>query len=155
MGVTLGFTRVTPEDLEKAIDDPEQAEEILERVASEDRAGEPDGYLDKAWGGLQFLLDAAKVPVDLRMDGEFIDDEAYLSAWDAYVVAETARHLRAISFEDLARHFDPVRMTEQDIYPAIWERDDALGYLKAHYAGLVEFFEAAAAAGAAAISHFG
>jgi len=153
MGMVLSFTRVTPEELNKAMADPEWAGEYLWEL---DRTDEPDGYLDKAWDGIQFLLDAAKVPIQLRMDGHLIDAEGCLAAWTVSDVEDAARHLRATPFEQLARHFDPARMAGQGIYPAIiWERDDdALDYLRENYEALVLFFDAAAASGSAAIMSF-
>jgi hypothetical protein len=152
MGMVLGFRRVTPEELTRALENPEQAEELVDR---EILPGEPDGYLDKSWDGLQFLLDEAEVPVDLRIDGEPLDEEAHLAGWDADLVAWAAQQLSATPFEHLARHFDPARMMADDRYPRIWDRGDALGYLQAHYEGLVGFLTDVAAAGLAAIRYFG
>jgi hypothetical protein len=152
MGMVLGFRRVTPEELTRALEDPELAEELMER---EILPGEPDGYLDKSWDGLQFLFDQAEVSVDLRMDGEALDEEAHLAGWDVHLVAWAAQQLSATPFEHLARHFDPARMTADDRYPRIWNRGDALSYLEAHYEGLVEFLTDVAAAGFAAIRYFG
>jgi len=42
-------------------------------------------------------------------------------------------------------------MTADGIYPAIWDNDYALDYLRSNYAVLVQFFGAAAAAGDAVI----
>lgn|SRR2546429_993384 len=152
MSMVISFTRVTPEALDKAVDDPEWAEEHLDEL---DLTDEPDGYLDKAWDGIQFLLNAADVPVDIREGGDFIDEDGNFFAWTAGDIERAAQHLRATPFEQLARHFDPARMTELDVYPGIWERDDdALDYLKAHYEVLVRFFDAAAASGSAAIMCF-
>ncbi|MGK5674067.1 DUF1877 family protein [Micromonospora sp. URMC 106] len=148
MGSVLSFIRVTPEELDRAMADPEWA---MERVVDdEDR---PDCYLDKAWAGIQFLLDAAGVRVDLYEDGDVIDEECTLLAWDAGMVADAARALSAAPFEVLARHFDPERMTERKVYPQLWDDDD-LDYLEHHHAELVEFFAATAASGDAAIRYF-
>jgi hypothetical protein len=153
MGMVISFTRVTPEALDKAIEDPEWAEAHLDDL---DTTDEPDGYIDKAWAGIQFLLDAADVPINLRENGEFIGEEGYFFGWSAFMVAEAARHLRATPFERLAPHFDPAQMTEQDIYPsAIWARNGGeLDYLRQHYEQLVRFFDAAATSGSAAIMSF-
>jgi hypothetical protein len=150
--MVMSFYRVTPEELDRAIADPGWARE---RIADADLTGEPDGYLDKACGGIQFLLDAAEVPVDLRIDGEPIRDDGSLSGWSAAEVVFAAESLRATSFEELARHYDPVLMAKEDIYPSIWDEDGrALDYLRAHYTTLVRFFEVVAASGSAAIMSF-
>ena len=57
-----------------------------------------------------------------------------------------AGYLQALPWEELACHFDRARMTADGIYPAIWDDDDALDYLRAYYDVLVKFFGAAAAA---------
>ncbi|MGW0431364.1 DUF1877 family protein [Micromonospora sp. NPDC003197] len=72
----LSFTRVTPEELDRAVADPEWAEKNVF-----------DGNLqycslDKSWAGIQFLLDEAEVDVDVYEDGCFIDDACTLFGWD-------------------------------------------------------------------------
>jgi len=52
---------------------------------------------------------------------------------------------------DLAGHFDPARTTADAIYPAIWDDDHALDYLRVNHAILVQFFGTAAAGGDAVI----
>ncbi|SCL64249.1 protein of unknown function [Micromonospora citrea] len=148
MGSVLSFTRVTPEELTRAMADPEWAMEHV--VDDEDR---PGCFLEKAWAGIQFLLDEAEVRVDLYEDGDAIDEECLLFAWDDALVAHAAKALSAAPFEALARHYDPKRMIERNVYPTVWGDDD-LGYLEFHHAGLVEFFVATAAAGDAAIRDF-
>lgn len=148
MGSVLSFTRVTPEELDRAFADPEWAAEHV--VDDEDRAG---CCLDRAWAGLQFLLDAAEVRVDLYEDGAAIDDECTLLGWDDDLVAGAAHALSATPFEVLARHFDPGRMSETRVYPGLWDDDD-LGRLERHHAELVEFFVTTAASGDAVIRDF-
>jgi hypothetical protein len=148
MGSVLSFTRVTAEELDRAFDDPEWAEEVVD---DEDR---PDCYLDKAWAGLDFLLAAADVHVELYMDGSgVIDEEATLFGWDVELVAETAQKLSATPFEVLARHYNPAKMNEQEVYPRFWDDGD-LDYLESHYKAVVVFFAETAAASAAAIRSF-
>jgi hypothetical protein len=149
MGSVLSFTRVTTEELDRAFDDPEWAEELLD---DEDR---PGCYLDKAWAGLDFLLGEAYVHVELYEDGSgVIDEDVTLFGWDAELVAETARTLSATPFEVLAGHFDPAKMNEREVYPRFWHGDDDLDYLESYYQSLVVFFAETAAAGGAAIRSF-
>lgn len=158
MGMYMSFMRVTPEELEEAETDPEWARDYVD---DPDRTDELDGYLDldKAWDGIQFLLNRAGLPIELQLDGVFISEDPFLAGWTVDDVKDAARHLRATPFEQLARHFDPAQMTESGIYPPIWERDpaedDVLGYLKEFYELLVRFFDAAAASESAAIMSFG
>ena len=76
---------------------------------------------------------------------------------EEWSVQQAAEQLRGMPFDQLARHFDPQRMTEQDVYPSvIWKRDeDALSYLRLHYEKLVRFFDAAATSGSGAIMSLG
>jgi hypothetical protein len=148
MGSVLSFTRVTSEELDRAFADPEWAVEQV--VDDEDR---PGCHLGKAWAGIQFLLDAAGVRVDLYEDGDVVDDETTLLGWHADMVADAARALSATPFEALAGHFDPGRMTEEKVYPGLWDDDD-LDNLGRYHAELVEFFVATAASGDAAIRDF-
>ncbi len=152
MGRTISFYRVTPDQLERALADGQRAGDLVRDM---DVGEEPDGYLDKSWAGLQFLMDAANVGPDLRMDGDFIGDDGCLTGWSAETVAEVAGVLRAKPFDELARYFDPDRMVEAKIYPVrIWHREDARDYLRGCYERLVGFFEAAATSGSAAIMSF-
>jgi hypothetical protein len=153
MGVTVSFTRVSPDDLDRGHDDPDWLCDHLYEVDSTD---EPGGYLDKAWAGLQFLLDAEDVDIDLRGGTyDFIGEDGDLVAWSEYDVEEAAKMLRAMPFERLAQHFDPAEMMRQDIYPGIWDSDNALDYLRSHYEALVRFFDLAATAGSAAVMQIG
>ncbi|MFJ6676802.1 DUF1877 family protein [Actinosynnema sp. NPDC091369] len=149
MGMTLSFTRVTPEELDRAFADPEWARE---HVADEDV---PYCFLEKSWAGIQFLLDAAGVRVDLYEDGEPVDRRSALFGWTAAAVAAAAELLSATPFEVLAAHYDPEKLSEQDVYPMnhLWDADD-VEYLRGHYRDLVTFFEETAAAGGAAIRDF-
>ncbi len=152
MGMVVSFRRVTPEELDKARADPFGWHERAPEPGPE----EPDGYLDKSWAGLEFLFDQAEVPITLMDPGDLLDDEGAFWGWSVGTVAETAHQLRAAPFEQLARHYDPARMTEQDIYPSIiWERDgDAIEDLRSGHEIMARFFERAAATGSAAIMHF-
>ncbi|MCW3841402.1 YfbM family protein [Micromonospora yasonensis] len=147
--MTLGFTRVTQEQLDRAYTDPDWAEKYLR---DEDL---PGCYLEKAWAGIQFLLDAAGVSIDLYEDGCLIDKECIHLGWHAGMVADAARDLSATPFEALAAHFDPAKMSAEEIYPyrRCWDDDD-LDYLREQYVELVEFFVATAASGGAAIRTF-
>lgn len=149
MGMTLSFTRVTPEQLELAFEDPERALEYLE---DEER---PYCFLEKSWAGIQFLLDAAGVGVDVYEDGDAIDEECTLFGWSDSMVAATAKALGATPFEVLAGFYDPQRLSEKDVYPMrhLWDADD-IGYLRDNYGDLARFFEETAAAGDAAIRNF-
>ncbi|GAB7028879.1 YfbM family protein [Streptomyces sp. NPDC021749] len=145
MGMVISFTRMTPEELDRAEKDIEWAREFLWEI-DELRPDNPGAYLDKAWAGLEFLLGEADEPLEFLMDGYPIDDEGTLFGWSAESVQETAKRLRALPWERLATYYDPVRMTEEEVYPNIWDPEDEDGpeYLEGAYETLVSFFEATA-----------
>lgn len=159
MGVTMSFYRVTPDELALAEEEPERIEELVDvAYEREKKDGSPSGYLDKAHAGLDFLFRAAGVPVHLDDADIYLDDDGQFSGWDEETVAKTAQSLRSTSFDDLARHYDPVAMTEQKVYPSImWMREDdeARKMLGRFFKGLVAFFEDAASRSFAAIKSVG
>jgi hypothetical protein len=109
---------------------------------------------DKAWGGLQYLLAKAGVPVDVFEDGEPLTELQW--GYDAprllgaEEVAEAARFLAATPFASLAAFYDAADLTAAEVYPEVWDvwdDDRALTYLDGHYRRLVRLFTAAAADG--------
>jgi len=87
MGMTLGFIEVTPEQLDGVMDDGRLAEELYDELS--DDATVRDGFIEKAWDGIQYLLDEAGVGVELRMDGDPIehdDDELHIADGDLYLL---------------------------------------------------------------------
>lgn len=154
MGLTMSFTRVTPEELERAVHDRPWAVKLVEFLGELDGKEEPNGYLDKSWDGIQYLLDRAGVGVRLQDDGIPINEDNTVAGWRVENVRQTAELLRTTPFSDLAEHFDPTEMTEREVYPSFWDADD-LEYLRGNYETLVEFFAATARAKSAAIMEFG
>jgi hypothetical protein len=153
MGMTMSFHRVTADELDRITANPENVHEYLWVL---ERGGEPNGYLDRAWDGLRYLFEAAHLGIDLFFDGESLGTDGTLSGWDVELVRLTADRLRSTPFEQLARYFDPERMTAEDVYPNIWhEGTDALDYLHANYENLRRFFDFAATSDSAAIMSFG
>ncbi|MBB5913331.1 hypothetical protein BJY24_002198 [Nocardia transvalensis] len=151
--MVMEFHRVTQAELDRIGANPENVHEFLWGL---DREGEPDGDLDKAWDGLRYLFESAKLDVDLFLDGRSVPSDSTLSAWDADLVRRTAELLRGTPFDQLAHHFDPEVMAAENVYPTIWhEGDDALDYLRQNYDQLVRFFDFAAAGGSGAIMSFG
>lgn len=149
MGMTLSFTRVTPEELERAFEEPDLAEGFVE---DESR---PYCFLEKSWAGIGFLLRAAGVDVDLYEDGDPIDEEAVRFGWSGDVVVRTAEALGATPVEVLVSHYDPAKLNAEEVYPMrhLWDADD-LDYLRDNYVDLVRFFQETAAVGGAAIRDF-
>lgn len=153
MGLTMSFTRVTPEELERAIHDQPWAMKLVEFLGELDSPDEPDGELDKAWDGIQYLLDRAEVGLRLQDDGVPINEDHTIAGWRVDSVKAAAQLLRATPFDELAGHFDPAEMTRREVYPLFWDADD-LEYLRGNYERLVSFFEASARAKSGAIMEF-
>ncbi|WP_433318432.1 DUF1877 family protein [Micromonospora sp. CA-269861] len=153
MSMTLWFTQVTAEELNRAIVDPRWARECL---LDDDR---PCCYLGKAWAGIQFLLDAAGADVDIYQDATCViangDDGLSIVGWNDDMVAHVARTLSALPFEALAGHYDPEKLSEEEVYPngRFWD-DDEHKFLRDGYEALVTFVEATATSGGAAIRSF-
>ena len=142
----MAFVRVSPAELDRAIKDPDWA---LEHLQDE---GLLSYSLEKSWAGIQFLLDEAEVEIELQDDGSVIDEQGTLSGWSDRMVADAAKKLSAAPFEALARHYDPRKLSENEVYPYrhLWDDDD-IENLRDDYVDLVEFFEETAAAGGALI----
>jgi hypothetical protein len=167
MGMYGVYARVTPDELDRALKDPQWERELAESLQENryDGDGEvPPGAgrildVDKAWNGLWYLLHAeGGAPVDVVAGGDPISDyewgygpARYLTASQ---VATAAAYLRATPWAVLVRHFDPAEMTAKGIYPTVWNRpdEDNLGWLQDYHAELVPFFAAAASAGDAVIT---
>ncbi|MFI6764343.1 YfbM family protein [Streptomyces sp. NPDC050355] len=157
MGVTIGFIGATTEELDRAEREPSWADEyIFELYSGDDFPTRPYGGPDKAWAGLQFLLDGTEVDLDFLMDGSPILEDGTLFGWSAEQIESVARQLRATPWERLAAHYDPERMTKEDVYPNTWRFDaeGELKWLEHAYEGLVAFFSEAAEGGYGAFMSF-
>lgn len=156
MGMTLGYVEVTPEQLADVLHDGERADELYEEISADETA--LDGFIEKAWHGIQYLLDAAGVGVELRMDGEPIDNDGdEFNGFGPDVVRDIAQRLNDAPFERLAPHYNPTDMMERKIYPRVWDDDPdqlELEYLSNNYATLRAFFDTVARNGNAALGCF-
>lgn len=150
----MSFTRVSAADLELAMKHKDCAEEFLDGFTPLET--DPDGYLDKSWAGLKYLLEAADTGIDLFFTATPLPIEGY-SGWDPADVAHTAELLSKTPFDKLAEHYDPVEMDTIGVYPRIWIRDgnDSLSYLRDNYASLVEVFVHAARHRSGLLQSFG
>ncbi|MFE0190369.1 YfbM family protein [Streptomyces sp. NPDC058989] len=157
MGVTIGFIGATTEELDRAEKDPAWADGYtFELYTGDDVPARPQGGPDKAWGGLQFLLDQTDLYLDFLMDGSPILEDGTLFGWSAEQIEGLARQLRATSWEELAAHYDPEQMMKEEVYPNVWRFDPEgeLEWLKSAYEELVAFFSEAAEGGYGAFMSF-
>jgi hypothetical protein len=109
--------------------------------------------LDKAWHGLHFLLTGTAWEGDepacfLVRGGREIGDEDVgygpARALSPDQVGRFADFLASISHDDLRRRYDPLKMTELEIYPDVWSRthdgdDTEWEYLEQGFETLREF----------------
>jgi hypothetical protein len=118
MGVSIGFISATTEELDRAEKDPSWADEyVYELYAGNDFPNRPHGGPDKAWAGLQFLIDETDVDLEFLMDGFQILEDGTLFGWSPEQIESVARYLRATPWERLAAHYAPERMTVEEVYP--------------------------------------
>ncbi|MFC3962542.1 DUF1877 family protein [Nocardia jiangsuensis] len=135
MGTRMAFAAATSMELDHGVLDPEWLRGSV-RIGCD---------LGTSWAAVQYLLDAAVVPVDLRVDGDPLDVGQTLAAWYPELVAEAAAALSPVSPEALAALRDPARMADEGIDPA--DSAELLASLRA----LTRFFTEAAARGAGAV----
>lgn len=159
MGVSISFISATTEELDRAEKDPSWADEYIYELYDSDDLPMPDrpyGGPDKAWAGLQFLLDETDVELEFLMDGFQILEDGTLFGWSAEQIESVARHLRATPWERLAAHYAPERMTKEEVYPNGWRFDPEgeLDWLERSYEELVAFFAEAAEGGYGAFMSF-
>ncbi|SIH38930.1 Domain of uncharacterised function (DUF1877) [Mycobacteroides abscessus subsp. abscessus] len=144
----MSLQRISAQDAAEIIANPAAIDEIRFRRRD---PNEPTGDLDRAWGGLDYLLGCSRTPVILLFTGTIIDPASF-SVWSVDDVKSAAGHLAATSFETLAAHYDPAAMNAEGIYPKDWEApESSLPYLQLHYANLQKFLQHAASTQSAAL----
>ena len=155
----FGFLlRLTPIKVEVA----KPANPSQEPLWPEPMLGEMIG-LEKSWHGLHFLLtgeaDGGPEPACFLLSGgEDLgdDDDVQARLLDPSQVRAFAEHLASLTTEEVARRFDPERMTRLRIYPdVIWkrpeEKDQPRGFLLDAFTELRDFTAGAAARGDAVV----
>ena len=92
----------------------------------------PRVSLEKAWHGLHYLLtgevwEGAGPLAFLLAGGEHVgdDDESPLRWFTPQEAAEIHRALSAVSDDQLWSRFDAEEMEQNEIYPGIWDEDEA------------------------------
>jgi hypothetical protein len=149
MGQYGTFQRVTTAELSDAIADPRAAFEAFDRHA-EGEAGGRLFHLDRAWHGVQFLLDNAGVDLDAVFYANVFDlgDDGPMGSYlRPGEVAAAAEELASVPPSTLAAHFDPEALHEAGVQPGTWLDGGAAGgadWLLDHYDGLGDFLRAAA-----------
>ena len=124
------------------------------------RPRDPDRSIDieRGWHGLHFLFTGTANEGDepacyLVRGGEDLDNEGNARALRPDQVRRFAAYLDTLTPAELARRYDPARMTKLEIYPdAIWNRPSALresplGWLTECFTDVQQFVKKAAASG--------
>src|SRR5689334_21369483 len=115
------YLRLTPLEMDRAIRDPDWAQEFADDLADAeaDEPDSPDGKLaeercfrtDKTWAALQFLLARAGCPVDVVLGEESFTEEDWGYGPARYLPAERVRaaaaYLAATPFAVLVRDVSP------------------------------------------------
>lgn len=162
VGYEAMYARVTPDELDRAVNDPAYERDLETRLFDD---GDYECWFLPSWEELHHLLTMAKAPIDVVLGQTAISDNDWSSYGPArYLTAnqvtEAIAYFRATPWQHLASHFDPAAMTAAGIYDAsYWDREDkaqdALHDLKLELEGLVEFLAKAAGAGDAVITILG
>jgi hypothetical protein len=157
MSVIVEYVRLRPAELAELrrllAEAPDEAYGYAGDLAGQDADVAPDEVpraidTDKAWAGLEHLLDKLRPPVNVVRGGGPITDDVWGYDAPRLLAAEQVRSaaefLDAISFEKLTEGFDANELTKAEVYPNIWDEIWTLEYLKEAYTTLVAFFCAAA-----------
>ncbi|MGN2642006.1 DUF1877 family protein [Nocardia takedensis] len=147
----MSFTAVSEREADGLVRDAKGVDSFI----GLERAGYGHVYLDKAWGGIRYLMAVADLGVDLLETPAFLGDEGNQAIWDAELVARTSATLWEVPFADLLPYFDQARMARENVYPNIWGTDWARDYILDRYRDLRQFFFTTAAREQAALMNWG
>lgn len=153
--------RVKESELEEYLRDSTLLEAIIYKDESDN---ENLTDIDKAWEGIIFLLTGEGIAgsedrlTRILFSGQLIDEEQDLGYGPAHFlkpdeVLELCEEISKITIEDLKQRFDPEKMSEEGIYPEIWEEgEDAFNYLAEEFIAVQKTFAEAAHNGEAIIT---
>ncbi|WP_312075108.1 YfbM family protein [Chryseobacterium sp.] len=153
MGMIGNLLRVTESELEEYL----KNSSLLENETyNEEAINENLTDIDKAWEGIIFLLTgeglaSSEHPLTkVLFSGQLIDEEQDVGYGPAHFLRPNEvimlnDELSKITIENLRERFDPKKMTEEGIYPEIWdEGNDAFDYLAEEFKAVQKTFVDAA-----------
>ena len=161
MGMIGNLLRVTKSELEDYLKDSSLLED---KIYDDETENENLVDIDKSWDGIIFLLTGQSFAntehnlVRVLFSGQLIDEEQDLGYGPAHYltpeqVAELNNEISKITIADLKQKFNPKKMTEQEVYPTIWdEGDDAFDYIADGFSTLQNVFADATKNGDAIIT---
>ena len=139
MGMIANYQSTTDTELEKfmCLDDVEEAQENENLEICD---------IDKMWDALHFLLtgkSASEAIVgQFNISGEEIEE--FISGTKTDRVKEIAKALQELDFETYIDKFDMSAFRQNDIYPDIWEYEEAdkiKDDLRSSFESLKKFYE--------------
>lgn len=149
MSMIGNLLRVTKSELEDYLKDSSLLED---KIYDDETENENLVDIDKSWDGIIFLLTGQSLAnaehhlVRVLFSGQLIDEEQDLGYGPAHYltpeqVTELNNEISIITIADLKQKFNPEKMTEQDVYPTIWdEGDDAFDYVADGFSTLQNVF---------------
>ncbi|MEV5972299.1 YfbM family protein [Streptomyces sp. NPDC051921] len=157
MSMNGEYLRVTPAELDRALEDPEWAWDLVEetqdaRAEEEPAPAEARHFTThQTWHLLGFLLQRSGFPVDIVHGEESLGTDdwgygppRYLTPERVQLAAET---LHRTSYDQLIQGVHPSDLTKAEIYPQIWDSPASLEWAGDLFTLLTEFFRGAASAG--------
>ena len=146
MGMIANYQPTTDIELEKitCLDDVEELQESEDIEICD---------IDKMWDALHFLLtgESASEPIEDDLISEAIvgqfnisGEEIFISGTKTDRVKEIAKALQELDFETYIDKFDMSAFRQNDIYPDIWEYEEAdkiKDDLRSSFESLKKFYE--------------
>lgn len=165
MGMHGYFHQVPATRLEELIGDPSL---VMAELYPDDRDDGARCTVEKTWNAIQFMLQL------LSQLGHFPEDSPYFDGgvqigeplsydpaeyWTPEQVAAIAPALSEVSDEQLREAYRPDLMTEYNVYPGVWDRDDEtewnFQWIQEHFRSMVDYYAEAAANGNAILEYLG
>lgn len=159
MSMIGNLLRVTKSELEEYLKDSSLLEDRIYNNENEKLVD-----IDKSWDGIIFLLTGQSLATAdhnlarVLFSGQLINENQDLGYGPAHYlkpeqVTELNNEISTITIADLKGKFDPERMIELQVYPAIWdEEDDVFDYVADGFLTLQNAFAKAAKNGEAIIT---
>ncbi|RYU93833.1 YfbM family protein [Emticicia agri] len=120
---------------------------LIEKLNNEEEPNLID--IDKAWAGIIFLIDKQTIydgPDSILFGRRVIDRKQDLGYGPAYYfipdqVKESNERILRISEEELRNNYDAKAMMEAEVYPEIWEDEEAgFNYLLSFFKKVQSFY---------------
>ena len=171
MGMIMNLLRVSKQEFDNFVAKPSLFEEWAETFYEDD--DENDERLldiDKAWGGILYLLTGVSFvcgsPEDevdslncIFFSAQFFDEDMDVGYGPAHYltpeqVAGINHKIASLTEADLKAHYDTEAMNEEEkLYPSLDWNEKIFDYLYFHFQALQSFFATAASRGEAIVTY--